>query len=54
MGFKDLPGGKNNKDKKNATEFAKEISPKTSNLKTEKNKWDLIPPKYDQIYLKTK
>lgn len=38
MGFKDLPGGKNDKNKKNTTEFAKEISPKTNDLNTQKNK----------------
>ncbi len=36
MGFKDLPGGKNDKDKKNRADLAKEISPQTSNQ--QKNK----------------
>lgn len=38
MGFKDLPGGKNGKNNKTATEFAKEISPKTTDKNTQKNK----------------
>ncbi len=29
MGFKDLPGGKNNKKNNASTEFSKEISPKS-------------------------
>lgn len=29
MGFKDLPGGQNDRDKKGLADFAPELSPKT-------------------------
>jgi hypothetical protein len=29
MGFKDLPGGQNDRDRKNRAELAREISPQT-------------------------
>lgn len=36
MGFKDLPGGQNDKGKKGLADFAKELSPKATD--TAKNK----------------
>lgn len=38
MGFKDLPGGKDNKNKQTNTEIAKEISPKLTDKNTQKPK----------------
>jgi hypothetical protein len=38
VGFKDLPGGKNDKNKKASTDFAKEISPQMNDKNSEKCK----------------